>query len=620
MSDLTHEGTLDTLDKPDTLYTTPCIDILQRIFGYKNFRGEQESIINHIVNGGNAFVLMPTGAGKSLCYQIPALSRDGIAIIVSPLIALMQDQVATLNELGVKAIYLASNQDSVETQRNLSQIHNQQVKLLYVTPERATSSSFTHFLHNIKISLFAIDEAHCVSHWGHDFRPEYQKLHTLVRTFAHVPRIALTATADHFTRIDILHYLHLKESKQYSSSFLRDNLVYIVQEKNDGKTQLLNFLAKHRHACGIIYCNSRSRVDQLTEFLQQNSFNVRSYHAGLESSIRTANHYYFLQQNNVIMVATVAFGLGIDKPDVRYVYHFDMPRSIDHFYQESGRAGRDGMVAFSIVSFGFKEVLELSKIIIQSDMDELKKKYELTKLKKMLQYCDTVECRCKTLLQFLGEASDNCGKCDNCLTIPDNVDATTTVQKILATIYKVGQKFNTSHIVDILRGKASINVQIWEHHKLSTFGLCDTMNAKELRRIIRLLYSRSIIDIDFTTNNIKLNDKALSILRGLEDIYLPQMTQEIAKLKHAATTKYSMRTMWLRAELEERLYQEILKFRHEIALAHKTSHHAILSDKSIYEIVTQKPVTLTALGDISGIGQIKLARFGVMLLNIILKF
>lgn len=589
------------------------LTILQEIFGYKYFRGEQENIITSILDGNNVFVMMPTGGGKSLCYQIPALLLDGLTIVISPLIALMQDQVSSLNELEIPVISINSELESTQRKSYLKQLNSGTIKLLYITPESLTSNWFMQFLSTIKISLFAIDEAHCISHWGHDFRPEYQKLKILSRIFPKVPRVALTATADRYTKIDIWHYLELNNAKVFNASFLRENLVYIVQEKNNAKLQLLQFIEQHKYQAGIVYCNSRSRVDKITMYLKSAGFNAIAYHAGLSVEERTINHQYFIQNNNVIMVATIAFGLGIDKPDVRYVYHLDMPRNIDGFYQESGRAGRDGMPAFSVVNFGFKEIFELSAMIVYSESSELKKKYELNKLKKMIQYCDSNDCRRKTLLKFLEENATECGICDNCINKPNTVDSTVLVQKILSTIYRTGQKFSLTHIIDILRGRASINVQIWEHHKLSTFGLCAEFSVKQLRRTIRQLYSREIIDINFQqSNHLKLNEKSVSILRGLSDIYLPVTITTTHTLPN---NKY-----WLKTELENQLYYDLLQWRHNIAVLHKVGQHVILPDRAIYEIVINKPTSKEKFLDIYGIGKVKLERFGLQLQQIINKY
>ncbi len=592
-------------------------EILKQVFGYPEFLGEQEQIINHVLDGGSAFVLMPTGGGKSLCSQIPALLLNGLTIVVSPLIALMQDQVSTLNQLGVNAAYLASNLDQKKLNDYWVKIRKKEIKILYVTPEKLCSEWFLLFLQNNNVSLFAIDEAHCVSHWGHDFRPEYQKLNFLSKLFPNTPRLALTATADHYTKIDIMHYLNLKDAKFFNASFLRANIIYMTQEKNDGKRQLLNFLAIHKYECGIIYCNSRARVDEICTFIKLNSYIAVNYHAGLDSVIREANHNFFLQNDNVIMVATVAFGLGIDKPDVRYVYHFDMPKSIDHFYQESGRAGRDNMLAHSYVSFGFKDIIELGRIIAMSEVSELKKRYELIKLKKIIQYCDTVECRCKKLLQLMGEEIDVCGKCDNCINPPQLYDATTLVQKVLSTVYHVQQKCSVTNLVDILRGRASIDIQIWEYHKLSTFGLCNDLSNKELRRTIRKLYSKDIIDIDYTTGYIKLNNNSLPIIKGLQDVYLPQVK---ARANKNYNTQFNSNILWLRNELEERLYRNILTYRHKLALSYEVSQHAVLSDKVIYEIVVKKPINLEQLQEIYGIGKVKLEKYGVELVTIVSNY
>lgn len=583
--------------------TSP-IQILNHIYGYPSFHGEQENIINHVLSGGSALVLMPTGGGKSICYQIPALLLDGITIVVSPLIALMQDQVATLHELGISAAYLSSALEVEQNDKTIQKIRNKEIKILYVTPERLVNEWFINFLSRQKISLIAIDEAHCVSHWGHDFRPEYQKLQILSSVFAHVPRLALTATADHYTRVDMIHFLGLKNSPIFSTSFNRPNLYYMTQEKNNAKGQLLTFLNTHKNEAGIVYCNSRRRVDEITEFLQNNGINARNYHAGLDNSLRANNQNDFLQSSSMVMVATVAFGLGIDKPDVRYVYHLDMPRSIDHFYQESGRAGRDTMPATSVVNYGFKEIFELSGMILASESSDLKKRYELDKLKKIIAYCDSLNCRRQSLLSALGESSEPCGKCDICLSQNKNIfDGSILAQKILSAIYRLQQKFSAGHVVDVLRGKASTAIQVWEHHKLSTFGIASEVSEKELRRTIRQLYSYDLIDIDFTCGALKLNANSLPVLRGIKQVRLKKNPSYIRR-------DIAEKSIWLRTELEERLYHDLLNWRHKTAIAHRVSHHAILSDRSLREIIETRPTDTFTMQNVYGVGEAKLRHFG----------
>ena len=559
--------------------------------------------------GGSGLVLLPTGGGKSLCYQIPALLLDGVAIIVSPLIALMQDQVASLTELGVAAVYLSSAREFSENQESIQQIKNGKVKLVYITPEKLISEWFLSFLGRVKVSLFAIDEAHCISHWGHDFRQEYRRLELLAKFFPKTPRLALTATADYYTKTDILHYLQLKAAPIFSSSFNRRNLYYAALEKNNGKKQLIDFIQQHKNDAGIIYCNSRKKVDEICTFLNESGIEATNYHAGLDNNIRSEHQNKFLQSSSTLMVATVAFGLGIDKPDVRYVYHFDMPRSIDHFYQESGRAGRDGLAAISIVNYGFKEIFELSQMIMTSEVDDLKKRYELDKLKKMIAYCDSITCRRQSLLVALGEESETCGHCDICLSQDQLVDGSVLAQKILSAIYRMQQKFAIGQIIDVLRGKATTPVQVWEHHKLSTFGIASEYSEKELRRAIRQLYSQGLIEIDFLTNALKLNAQSLPVMRGIQQVWLKKAPSKIMDSNN--------QPQWLKTEQEERIYHNLLNWRHTMAIRHKVSHHAILSDRSLRDVLMIKPQNLVDLQSVYGVGAVKLERFGSELLSIV---
>lgn len=584
------------------------LNILNQVYGYPNFVGEQEKIIRHVLNGGSGLVLMPTGGGKSLCYQIPALMLSGVSIVVSPLIALMQDQVAGLTELGIPALYLSSIQDSVENQENLKKIVDGRVKLVYITPEKLCSNWFLSFLSSIRVSLFAIDEAHCVSHWGHDFRPEYQKLSILKKCFPNVPRLALTATADYYTKVDIVHFLGLKDCPIFATSFNRSNIYYATLEKNNGKQQLLSFIIRHKSECGIVYCNSRKKVDDITNFLLLNNINAINYHAGLESDVRNQNQRNFLQSSISVMVATVAFGLGIDKPDVRYVYHFDMPRSIDHFYQESGRAGRDGMSAISVVNYGFKEIYELSQMILNGESSELKKRYELQKLKQMIAYCDSHSCRRQSLLSALGENITVCGNCDLCNDRNSLIDGSVIAQKVMSAIYRMQQRFGVGQVIDVLRGRATSTVQVWEHHKLSTFGIACEYSEKELRRVIRQLYSQDLVDIDFNTGALKINANSLPVMRGLKQVWLKSKNKMVRDI---------VTSSWLKTEIEERVYHNLVNWRHQMAVKHKVSHHAILSDRTLREIIQQKPQDETQLKDIYGIGTTKLRRFGSEILSLL---
>lgn len=589
--------------------------ILKDVFGYNSFRSHQEEIIKHILLSKNAFVLMPTGGGKSLCYQIPALLLDGLTIVISPLLALMQDQVMHLSSLGVSVSYLSSEMEFEEYKNVVIKLKQNQIKLLYITPERAISNNFIQLLQQIKLSLIAIDEAHCVSHWGDNFRPDYQRLNIFIKIFFDIPRIALTATADNFTQIDIKHYLLMKDAKLFASSFLRDNIIYLTYEKNEGKKQLINFLQKHNNHAGIIYCATRKKVEEISLFLNNNNYQAITYHAGLTNELRRQNYYIFMQNQVKIMVATVAFGLGIDKADVRYVYHYDLPKSIDLFYQESGRAGRDGRIAYSVINFGFKEILEQNKIILDTESDLLKKRYAQDKLKKIAMYCDTIRCRRKILLHFMGEESDDCGKCDNCIKAYKLIDVTVISQKIISTIYKVNQKFSATHIIDILKAKDTIDIKIWEHNRLSTYGMCVAYSNKELRRIIRILHNYNYIDVDYISGHLKLNANSLAILQGKQEVIVKDYAKNQNYILNLNQTEFVLRTT-----IDEQLYNALCAWRYNQSVVYKTTLFNILNDNSLLDLIKKKPLDIKQLQDINGIGKVRIKNYGGELISIIKNY
>ena len=478
------------------------LGVLNKVFGYKSFRGEQENIIKYILKGNDALVLMPTGGGKSLCYQIPALCLDGVVVVVSPLIALMQDQVFALKELGVRAEFLNSTLNFAQEEEITNELLQNRLDLVYVSPERLNMESFQQILSKTKISLFAIDEAHCVSQWGHDFRPEYTKFYMLKELFPEIPRIALTATADEATRDDIIKNLHMDGCKVFISSFDRPNIRYTVQIKDKERKQLLDFIkTEHPDDSGIVYCNSRKRVEEIAEFLQKEGFNVLPYHAGLDKTVREANQDRFIKEDSVIMVATIAFGMGIDKPDVRFVAHLDLPKSIESYYQETGRAGRDGLPSDAWMVYGLKDIVQLNMFITASAASEEQKMLERRKLNALLGYVEAVSCRRKMLLEYFNEyyPTMGCGNCDNCLNPPLTYDATVDAQKVLSCIYRIksdGFGFGAAHVVDILMGKESEKVLKFSHNKLSTFGIGKDLDARQWQSIIRQLVIMGFIDVN----------------------------------------------------------------------------------------------------------------------------
>src|SRR3954471_1881640 len=500
------------------------VHLLQNVFGYPAFRGQQDDIVEHVAGGGDALVLMPTGGGKSLCYQIPALLRDGVGVVISPLIALMQDQVDALAEVGVRAAFLNSTQTFEESMRIERQVRTGEIDLVYVAPERLMTPRCLALFEASNISLFAIDEAHCVSQWGHDFRPEYIKLSILHERFPAVPRIALTATADHQTRAEIALRLQLDDARKFVSSFDRPNIRYQIVEKTTGRKQLLDFIStEHPGDSGIVYCLSRKKVEETAEFLNEHGIKALGYHAGMEHAKRAANQSRFLREDNIVMVATIAFGMGIDKPDVRFVCHLDLPKSLEGYYQETGRAGRDGMPASAWMAYGLQDVVLQRRMIDESEADESFKRVLSTKLDAMLGLCETLSCRRMRLLEYFGESSGPCGNCDTCLVPPVSFDATVPVQKLLSAIYRVDHRFAAGHVIDVLRGVQTERISQWHHDKLTVYGVGADRGEQEWRAIVRQTIALGFLTVDHDAySSLKLTEAARAVLKGEQKVQLRQ--------------------------------------------------------------------------------------------------
>lgn len=591
------------------------LSLLQNVFGYSTFRGAQADIINRVIAGENVLVLMPTGGGKSLCYQIPALIRRGVGIVISPLIALMQDQVAALLELGVAAAYLSAGTQRNEVHRIVQCMRSGTLDLLYVAPERLLNPRFMAFLASLEIALFAIDEAHCVSHWGHDFRPEYQQLGKLAACFPNIPRIALTATADRQTRADILHYLGLSDAKIFLTSFDRPNLFHRVVEKHNAKKQVLAFIQReYPNASGIIYCLSRKRVEEVTRWLVDKGVLALPYHAGLDHDVRERHQRAFLRNDNIVMVATLAFGMGVDKPDVRFVAHLDMPKSIENFYQESGRAGRDGMPATSWLCYGLNDFVQLSQRIRDAETTHpAQKEVELNKLEAMLAYCEAPGCRRQHVLTYFEEQGIPCGQCDNCISPPPLYDATIAVQQLLSCIYRVGQNYAANHVIQVLLGKPSPSVVACGHDQLSTFGIGKSVSQREWRSIVRQLFAKNLLEVDVTRGQaLVLTEACRAILRGSETVWLRPLSSEKTLAKPIAPR-------WLRTERDDQLWLRLRQWRKQRAEAYNLPAYIVFSDRTLQELVEQRPDNKKELAKVYGLGTQKIARYGDSLLELLLE-
>lgn len=592
--------------------------ILRSIFGYEEFRDNQAAIIEHLVNGGDAFVLMPTGGGKSLCYQIPAMVRPGVGIIVSPLIALMQDQVEALLQLDVKAAFLNSSLDGKEAWKVEQALIQGKLDLLYVAPERLLTPRFLELLDKTELALFAIDEAHCVSQWGHDFRPEYVQLSIIHERFPHVPRIALTATADERTQEEIIERLGLTQAKHFTSSFDRPNIRYRMVQKQNSREQLYQFLqTEHRGDAGIIYCLSRKRVDETAEWLENKGWNALPYHAGLSNTIRQKNQQRFIREEGVVIVATIAFGMGIDKPNVRFVAHLDLPKSVESYYQETGRAGRDGLPADAWLSYGLGDVITLRRMLDTSDASEEHKCLERRKLDALLGFCETTLCRRQVLLRYFGEIYDGpCGNCDNCLEPITACDGKIAAQMAISCVYRTGQRFGVKHLVDVLLGKTTSQIQRFNHDTISTFGIGHMYTQLQWQSIYRQLIAAKLLDVDIGLyGSLRFTEKSLPLLRGESTIALriePEKTKK--KIKKATDFEKAFEI-----NPEDTLWQALKNKRLELAREQGVPPYVIFHDSSLKEMHAKKPKTLNEFGDISGVGQSKLQRYGDIFIKVIEK-
>jgi len=606
------------------------LDILSQVFGYSHFRGPQQAIVDHVVQGGDALVLMPTGGGKSLCYQIPAIVRQnaghGVTIVISPLIALMHDQVGALQEAGVSAAFLNSTQAQEESSQLEKQLLRNELTLLYAAPERINTPRMKELLSSLHqrglLSLFAIDEAHCVSQWGHDFRPEYRSLSLLHETFPDVPRIALTATADALTRQDMIERLKLEDAREFVSSFDRPNIRYTIVEKTDATRQLLRFIdSEHPGEAGIVYCQSRKRVEEIADTLQDAGIKAMAYHAGLDSAVRQRRQDRFLREEDRVMVATIAFGMGIDKPDVRFVAHLDMPKNIEGYYQETGRAGRDGLPANAWMAYGLQDVVNQRRMIDTSDAaSEEFKQVMRGKLDALLALAEDTRCRRVSLLHYFGEESQPCGNCDNCLQPPAVWDATEAARKMLSCIYRVQQasgiSFGAGHITDILRGKSTDKVMQFSHHQLSTFGIGAELTEGQWRSVLRQLIAKSMVRVDVKAfNTLQLTPAARRVLRGEITVMLREQASAGRSDRHKSSTKSAktsakgLAEASLNAGALERLAR-LKIWRADIAREHNLPAFVIFHDATLRAIAERAPQSIADLEGISGIGVKKREAYG----------
>jgi ATP-dependent DNA helicase RecQ len=622
--------------RPAAAETAPNSDtaarLLRDVFGYGEFRGQQREIVEWLIDGNDALVLMPTGGGKSLCYQIPALARPGMAVVVSPLIALMQDQVAALREAGVRAASLNSAMGWAEQQAVERQARAGELELLYVAPERLLTERCLALLDSVPLALFAIDEAHCVSQWGHDFRPEYIQLAVLAERYPDVPRVALTATADESTRREILERLHLPAARSFVASFDRPNIRYRIGEKDNPRRQLLRFLqAEHAGESGIVYCLARATCEQVGEFLCAEGIEALVYHAGLEHRVRETHQERFQREDGLVMVATIAFGMGIDKPDVRFVAHLDLPRSIENYYQETGRAGRDGLPAEAWMVYGLADVVQQRRLIEQSEADEPHKRVVMRKLDGILGLCESVQCRRMTLLQYFGEAGHPCGNCDNCLSPPEIWDGTEAARKLMSCIYRCEQSsgfgFGAQHVIDVLRGEQNAKVEQFGHRRLSTFGIGADLHSAQWRSVLRQLVMLGLVSVDHAHFNVlRLTAQSRAVLAGHQSLSLRRATAAAPRSRKAAASKRrgtgvgpAPGTAGIEGQRtgDAGLYEALRAWRLSVAREHGVPAYTVFHDSTLQEIARAMPRSLEELRSIIGIGAAKLERYGATLLALV---